>query len=449
MLIVILAGFGIMQYVITVVEIIAFFLLLKKCGVNGWWGLVPGIRDYKLAKVSDRKSDGIMYMVFEIITYVTGYIFQFLFSVDDGALEISDEQTISFLLFFGVIAFAYMGGIIYSFRIFSGLCNVFNVKKRWLWLIVGVGRICPMLIWGLGKKYVPTLVVDESENEGAAISGIKVDAVDKGLTINIEERTAMDSFKKKYLLRDIHMNIEPGHMVLLLGGSGAGKTTFVNAVNGYEKAKADIILNGSSIYDDYGKMKYRIGFVPQMDLMRGNDSVYSTLRDAGKLRLPTSMSGEDRRKRIEETLDFFGLMPVKDKLCDKLSGGQRKRLSIAMEYISNPDLFILDEPDSGLDGVMARELMEGLRKIADQGKIVIVITHSPDRVIDLFDDVIVLAKDSKLTGRLTFFGPIEKAREFFEREEMEKIVLRINRVEEGGEGLADSFIEKYAEVCHG
>lgn len=112
-------------------------------------------------------------------------------------------------------------------------------------------------------------------------------------------------------------------------------------------------------------------------------------------------------------------------------------------------MFILDEPDSGLDGVMARELMEGLRKIADKGKIVIVITHSPDRVIDLFDDVIVLAKDSKLTGRLTYFGDIEKAREFFERDKMEQIVLRINRKEEGGEGLADKFIEKYAEVCRG
>ena len=69
-------------------------------------------------------------------------------------------------------------------------------------------------------------------------------------------------------------------------------------------------------------------------------------------------------------------------------------------------------------------------------------------MIDLFDDVIVLAKDSGLTGRLTFFGSIEKAKKFFEREEMEKIVLRINRKEEGGEGLADQFIEKYAEVCH-
>ena len=111
----------------------------------------------------------------------------------------------------------------------------------------------------------------------------------------------------------------------------------------------------------------------------------------------------------------------------QLSGGQRKRLSIALEYISDPGLFILDEPDSGLDGVVARELFEKLRKIADQGKIVIVITHTPDRVINMFDEVAVLAK------------------EFFGKEGMEGILSCINQKDEGGEGLADEFIEKFNE----
>ena len=124
-------------------------------------------------------------------------------------------------------------------------------------------------------------------------------------------------------------------------------------------------------------------------------------------------------------------------------------MSIAMEFISNPSLFILDEPDSGLDGVMARELFLQLRSIADQGKIIIVITHTPDRVIDLFDDVIVLAKDTNRTGRLAFFGAIEEARKFFGKERMEEIVKSVNRTEEGGEGKADEFIMKFAEVQHG
>ena len=237
-------------------------------------------------------------------------------------------------------------------------------------------------------------------------------------------------------------------MVLLLGGSGAGKTTFVNAVNGYEKAKAEIMLNGNNMYTRYKSMQYETGFVPQQELIRGKDTVYYTLSDAAKLRLPKDVPPEIRKKRIEEVMDIFGLTPVRNSLVQKLSGGQKKRLSIAMELISNPSLFILDEPDSGLDGVMARELMEQLRTVADTGKIVIVITHTPDRVIEFFDDVIVLAKDTARTGRLAFYGSIPEARDFFECEKMEEIVKLINRREEGGNGMADEYIARYLEVQH-
>ena len=199
------------------------------------------------------------------------------------------------------------------------------------------------------------------------------------------------------------------------------------------------------MYKDYGKMMYDMGFVPQQDLMRGNDTVVMTLKDAASLRLPSNISFKDKKKRVNEVLEDFGLKAVGNNLVEKLSGGQRKRLSIAMEYISDPTLFILDEPDSGLDGVVARSLFEKLRAIADQGKIVIVITHTPDRVIDLFDDVIVLAKDSRRTGRLAWYGPVDEAKEFFGKDTMEEILLSINQKEEGGEGRADEFVEKYAD----
>ena len=236
-------------------------------------------------------------------------------------------------------------------------------------------------------------------------------------------------------------------MVLLLGGSGAGKTTYLNAVTGYEKADAVVKLDGQDIYSDYAKMKYDVGFVPQQDLMRGNDTVALTLTDAASLRLPSSVSFLKKRKRVNEVLEEFGLATVRHSLVEKLSGGQRKRLSIAMEYISDPTLFILDEPDSGLDGVVARGLFEKLRAIADQGKIVIVITHTPDRVIDLFDDVIVLAKDASRTGRLAWYGPVDEARRFFGKDSMEGILLSINQKDEGGEGKADEFVEKYTDKC--
>jgi ABC-type multidrug transport system ATPase subunit len=202
------------------------------------------------------------------------------------------------------------------------------------------------------------------------------------------------------------------------------------------------------MYKQYRKMQYEVGFVPQYGMMREKDTVEATMLDAAKLRLPRDVSAQQRRKRVDEVLDIFGLTPSKTHLVEKLSGGQKRRLSIAMEFISNPSLFILDEPDSGLDGVMARELFVQLRKIADTGKIVIVITHTPDRVIDLFDDVIVLAKDSARTGRLAFYGSIADARKFFGRDRMEEIVKAVNRKEEGGDGMADEFVMKYAEVQH-
>jgi ABC-type multidrug transport system ATPase subunit len=105
----------------------------------------------------------------------------------------------------------------------------------------------------------------------------------------------------------------------------------------------------------------------------------------------------------------------------------------------------LDEPDSGLDGTMARQLMENLRVIADKGKIVLVISHSPDRAFELFDRIIVLAKSSEEEGRLVFYGSPEEALTFFEVDSLESIVSRINYPEEGGEGLADYFVKRYQE----
>ena len=115
-----------------------------------------------------------------------------------------------------------------------------------------------------------------------------------------------------------------------------------------------------------------------------------------------------------------------------------------MEYIGNPSLFFLDEPDSGLDGIMAKELMTNLRQIADQKKIVMVISHSPDRAFELFDKVIVLAKGHRdVIWHLVYYGAPTDACRFFGTDTLEGIVGRVNRKDEGGEGLADYFIEQF------
>ncbi len=265
-----------------------------------------------------------------------------------------------------------------------------------------------------------------------------------GLNIAIDERTVSSASKKLTLLKDINLSVEPGSMVMILGGSGAGKSTFVNAVTGYEKAKATITEGGVDYYKQYDLVKHRIGFVPQENLMREEDTVLMTVSNAADLRLPANLSAEEKNRRIRLSLETFGLSGREDTLVSKLSGGQKKRLSICTEFVASPNLFILDEPDSGLDGIMARELMENLRLIACQGKIVLVITHAPDRVANLFDKVIVLAKGTEThIGQLAFYGGIREAKDFFGTDSLENVVKRINAVNEGGEGRSDEFIEKY------
>ena len=264
------------------------------------------------------------------------------------------------------------------------------------------------------------------------------------LVINIEERNVWLRFKKKTLLKDISLDVEGRDMVLILGGSGAGKTTFMNAVMGYEKALGTITYNDTDIYEQYEKMKYEIGFVPQQDLLRQTDTVYDTLFNAAQMKMPSRTKASEYGSRVEEIMKLLGLEREKDSLVVKLSGGQRKRLSIATELAGDPSLFFLDEPDSGLDGIMARSLMENLRSIADLGKIVMVITHGPDRAADLFNKVIVLAKSNEDDcGHLAYYGTIKDAYDFFGTKTLEGIVKKVNRIDEGGEGLSDYYINKF------
>lgn len=431
-------------YVLTgALFMVGLWKMFEKSGVKGWWALIPGAREYQLACCAGRESEGRVLAV-----AVVGIRLINLFGILPYAILKRRGMTTETAVLFTDIAQVAVGlvAIVYEIRVYAGLIEVYGVRRRWMWLWLLPTDFIPALVWGFSPKYQPQWKVEDIKAEMARLATHgSATVMDEGLTVNLKERTVREFFQKKTLLRDIHMSIPQGHMVLLLGGSGAGKTTYLNAINGYEKADAEVMLNGTDMYKQYKKMQYEVGFVPQTEMMRGKDTVLNTLLDAAKLRLPKDISAKQRRERVDEVMEIFGLKPVKNNLVEKLSGGQKKRLSISMEFISNPSLFILDEPDSGLDGVMARELFEQLRRIADTGKIVIVITHTPDRVIDLFDDVIVLAKDSARTGRLAWYGSIEDARRFFGRERMEQIVKSVNRVEEGGDGLADAFVMRYAK----
>ena len=412
--------------------------IFGKCRIDRKLAFIPFWRIYRFAKAADAEDTGLMWLFLQVLTI--------LLSPLSVKLSSASEEGTFFLLYAALILLLSFAFIIYQIRIYSAICKLFGKRKLWIigWLLF---NWITALIWGFSEKYKPLYIVGPPA-EAAPLSGIEAEASDAGLTVNLNKRTAWNGMKKVTLLRDIHFTLKPGRMVLLLGGSGAGKTTLINAVIGYEKADARVTLNGCSVYRDYDKVKYEIALVPQQDLIRLDDTVIKTLTDAAVLRLPEHVKRRELEKRVDEVLGIFGLENLRNAEVHKLSGGQRKRVSIAMEYISDPELFVLDEPDSGLDGVLARDLMTRLNNIARQGKIVVVITHSPDRVLDLFDDVIVLGKDADKTGRLVFFGPVDDAKEFFGTDRMEDIVRMINTVSEGGEGRADELVEKFMEVSH-
>ncbi len=425
-----------------VVTTIGLWHIFKKCQIDKRWALVPFVRSYKLAECAEAESDGRGLLISEILFTVGDYSYKILRLIQKKSethLDVYGYVYIALILAFGIAQ------LVYSIRVYSALSDRFGRKKLWIVLWLGLESVAS-LIWGLSSRFV---VQEEEEDDGNTIEGIDgltLRGADGVLNVDIKSRTVRDFFKKKTLLEDIKLTISPGTMVLLLGGSGAGKTTFVNAVIGYEKADAVVTLGKKNIYKEFSTMMYDIGFVPQMDLIRYNDTVIRTIEDASLLKMSKDVTKEERMEKINNTLEIFGLKSQQNTLISKLSGGQKKRTSIATEFVADPSLFILDEPDSGLDGVLARDLMERLRAISRKGKIVIVITHSPDRVIDFFDEVVILAKDNNKIGRLVFSGKIDDAKSFFGCDNMEEIIKKINRREEGGEGKADELIRAFEEM---
>lgn len=430
-------GFSI---IFKILRIVGLALIFKKFNKKWWYSLIPIVNDYKLSQCADAEEEGTVWCISDLFANLFLYFYYFY-------QELNVQSSMFLYILLLLMTIFCIINIVYSYRVYLALTKMFAKKKSWaiLWTFcTGIVSV----FWGLSPKYVPAVKKEEITSVSKLDSNIKSESLKEGLTVDINKRVAYSRFRKKTMLRDIHLSIEPGKMVLLLGGSGAGKTTFFNAVTGYEKADATIVLNGNDVYNDFNKMKYEIGFVPQQELLRTTDTVIKTLEDSALLRLPKHVTSKERNARIEEVMEKFGLLHIRDNVISKQSGGQKKRISIAMEYISDPSLFILDEPDSGLDGILARELMSGLHDISREGKIVIVVTHTPDRVIEFFDEVIVLAKDSSRTGRLVFKGSIDDAKAFFEVDSMEGIVKKINQPDEGGDGKADELIAKYWEVSH-
>ncbi len=232
--------------------------------------------------------------------------------------------------------------------------------------------------------------------------------------------------EKITLIDDISLVIPPRKFVALVGGSGAGKSTLMDALNGLRPAQqGKVLYNGQDYYQNLAAFSTQLGYVPQDDIVHRDLTVERALYYAAKMRLPSDFTDDQIERRIQEVLEDVEITERRKLLVSKLSGGQRKRVSIALELLANPAIFFLDEPTSGLDPGLDRKMMFLLRKLADKGHTIILVTHATNN-INACDYVCFLVRG----GRLAFFGPPQDAKIYFEKDDFAEIYSSLEPTQE-------------------
>ncbi|HUK23709.1 MAG TPA: FHA domain-containing protein [Terriglobales bacterium] len=214
----------------------------------------------------------------------------------------------------------------------------------------------------------------------------------------------------KRLLDPISLTVYPSELVALMGPAGAGKTTFLKALNGYSPpSQGQVLFNGSDLYRYYDQFRQQMGYVPQDEIVHSQLTVREALYFSTKLR--TDLSDKEIEARIDRILEELGILDKKNSLIGSpehkvLSGGQRKRVNIALELISDLPVLFLDEPTSGLSSYDAEGVVDLLKRLSQQGKTIITTIHQPSTdVFRKFDNLIMISRDSGGTGALAYFGP--------------------------------------------
>ncbi len=259
--------------------------------------------------------------------------------------------------------------------------------------------------------YTGTQLTQQDES-----NSVRIDAIDLVKVGN----------KQTILLDDISLVVPPRKFVAIVGGSGAGKSMLMDALNGLRPAqKGTVLYNGQDYYKHLAAFSTQLGYVPQEDIIHRDLTVERALYYAAKLRLPSDFTEAQIKQRINEVLEDVEMSYRRNLLVSKLSGGQRKRVSIALELLANPSVFFLDEPTSGLDPGLDRKMMFLLRKLADRGHTIILVTHATNN-INACDYVCFLCQG----GRLAFFGPPNDAKTYFEKTDFAEIYSALEPTEQ-------------------
>ncbi|MFN6962331.1 MAG: FHA domain-containing protein [Pyrinomonadaceae bacterium] len=229
------------------------------------------------------------------------------------------------------------------------------------------------------------------------------------------------SYGEKTVLQDVSVALFPREFVGLMGASGCGKSTLMDVLNGMRPASSgSVFVNDLDLYRNFDLLRRSIGYVPQRDILHEALTVERTLYFAAKMRLPSGTSRHQIWGVIDEVIQTVGLEEQRHNTFRELSGGQQKRLSLGIELITKPNFLFLDEPTSPLDPETTENMMMLFRRLADEGRIVVMVTHKFER-FHLMHNIVLLAK-----GRLAFFGPPREALEFFNCSEPSEIYRRLH-----------------------
>jgi ABC-type multidrug transport system ATPase subunit/pSer/pThr/pTyr-binding forkhead associated (FHA) protein len=213
----------------------------------------------------------------------------------------------------------------------------------------------------------------------------------------------------KVLLDRVTFPVPEKCLLGIIGPSGAGKSTLLGALTGMHPADTGSVrYDHRDLYQNYSELRYRIGLVPQENILHTQLTARRALHYSAELRFPADTKVAERTARVDEVLAELGLTRHADTRADRLSGGQLKRVNVAQELLTKPSLLLLDEPTSGLDPGLDKAIMEQLRDLAHEARTVVVVTHSMAN-LDTCDRLLVLAPG----GKVAFYGPPSEALRYF------------------------------------